>query len=166
MKNLIKIIYAILLLSSCQLFSPRPETEAFYCKINGKGWRPEKKTLPTVSANPLSAEWNKKANGFNILASNGKEYIWLLLKVESQGIELKEYTLFPELGKSVGYFNSNNQSQFILENIISKSGKVVITKISNNEISGTFEFNTYDNIKKKTYKITKGQFNDLIYSEF
>jgi len=165
MKNLIKIICGILLLTSCQLFSPRPESEPFYCKINGKGWRPEKKTLPTVSANPLIAEWNKKGR-FNILAYNNEETIGLSIKLEPN-VQLKigQY-VFDKISSGTSadyYYNSYERPS---ERLISNSGKMEITKIENGKVSGTFEFTCYSDIKKKTYKITKGQFNDLIYSEF
>jgi hypothetical protein len=52
------------------------------------------------------------------------------------------------------------------EQLKATNGKVVITKLNNNIVSGTFEFTCYSDIKKKTYKITKGQFNDLAYFVF
>jgi Family of unknown function (DUF6252) len=165
MKYLIKFCFIIIILSSCQLFSPKPESEAFYCKINGKGYRPEKKTLPTASANPLQAEWNKKGF-FNISATNINQFVGLSLKLEpNQPLLTGEYTLSDKIPGNIGdyYYNINISNR---ERLLSKSGKLNITKIKDNLISGTFEFTCYSEIKKKTYKITKGQFNDLAYFVF
>jgi hypothetical protein len=165
MKYLIKFCSVIIFLNSCQLFSPKPESEAFYCKINGIGWRPEKKTLPTVSANPLRAEWNKKGR-FNIQAYNNVESIGLSVKLEPNVlIKIGEYPLQINFTETSGdYFYNNSLSPS--ERLLSTKGILKITKLDNNLISGTFEFTCYSEIKKKTYKITKGQFNDLAYFVF
>jgi Family of unknown function (DUF6252) len=165
MKYLIKFCFIIIILSSCQLFSPKPESEAFYCKINGIGYRPEKKTLPTASANPLIAEWNKKGR-FNILTYNNAESIGLSVKLEPNVlIKIGNYPLQKKFTETSGdYFY--NRSLSPSDRLLSINGNLKITKLENNLISGTFEFTCYSEIKKKTYKITKGQFNDLRYSEF
>jgi hypothetical protein len=165
MKYLIKFCFIIIILSSCQLFSPKPESEAFYCKINGKGWRPKSNSY-SLGTN-LSAEFRKKTNNFNITAFNEAEYLWLLLITENNILEKKTYMLFSETGKSIAYYNSNKSDPLnTINNIISQNGSVTITKIEAKGISGTFEFKTYNDNKKKTYKITKGQFNDLAYIVF
>jgi len=159
-----KLTFALIicLFSSCQLFEPKPESEKFYCKHNGKAWRPEKNS--TSLGTNLKAEWNKKGK-FNILAYQYPEYVWMLLKVDSGGIKIGKYDLSNDITNSVGNYSydyrvSNN------EVTISKSGFVNITKVENKQVSGTFEFTTHSNIQNKDYKITKGQFNNLYYSEF
>jgi hypothetical protein len=106
MKYLIKFCSVIIFLNSCQLFSPKPESEAFYCKINGSGYRPEKKTLPVASANPLRAEWNKKGR-FNINADNNVETVNFSLKVEQIGLSIKTYDLDTINSFGNYYYNSS-----------------------------------------------------------
>jgi hypothetical protein len=157
-----KLTFALIIfsLSSCQLFEPKPESEKFYCKVNGKAWRPEKASYSLAS--PLSAEWDKKNERFKILAYNYPQYVWLSLKIDSNGLKIGEYNLSKDVNLSIGY-HAYDYSVKNNEVLISKDGNVKITKIENNKVSGTFEFTTYSDTKKKDYKITKGQFNDLIY---
>jgi hypothetical protein len=156
-----KLTFALIicLFSSCQLFEPKPESEKFYCKVNGKTWRPEKSSYSLSS--PISAEWDRKGK-FKILAYNYPQYVWLTLKVDSNGPQVNEYKLSKDITLSTGY-HSYDYSVKNSEVLLSKDGYVRITKVENNKISGTFEFTSYSDIKKKDYKITKGQFNDLIY---
>ncbi len=161
-----KLLFAFLIFSfsSCQLFEPKPESEKFYCKLNGKAWRPEKNG--TSLGTNLKAEWNKKGL-FNIYAYNIPEVIIFSLKVNNSGVEIKNYTLYNQKGNSIGLFTYNeNASPNDREELISQQGFVNITKVENKQVSGTFEFTTRSNIQNKDYKITKGQFNNLTYSAF
>ena len=153
--------FFILCFSSCQLFEPKPESEKFYCKVNGKAWRPEKSSYSLSS--PLSAEL--KTNGlFIISAFNEVESFSIGIKLKAnEPLLIQEYELQnnPTNGSSATYYY--DFSLPTRDRLLSKSGKVNITKNENRIISGTFEFTTYSDIKKKNFKITKGQFNDLIY---
>jgi len=159
-----KLTFALIVfsLSSCQLFEPKPESEKFYCKINGKAWRPEKASYSLGP--PLSGEWNKKNGRFVISAYNGVESIFIGIKLNiNEPLGIREYELQnnPANGSAATYYyDYTSQTP---EKLLSKSGKVVITKNDNRLVSGTFEFTSYSDVKKKDCKITKGQFNDLIY---
>ena len=163
-----KLLFALIFcsLSSCQLFEPKPESEKFYCKLNGKAWRPEKNG--TSLGTNLKAEWNKKGL-FNIYAYGAKELINFSVVVDSKGIQVKEYKLSSIKGKgeSVGfYYYDYTISSQNRDELTSNDGFVNITKIGNNQVSGTFEFTTRSSIQNKNYKITRGQFNNLTYSAF
>jgi hypothetical protein len=163
-----KLTFALIIFSfsSCQLFEPKPESEKFYCKLNGKAWRPEKGSYSLGT--PLKAEWNKKGR-FTIYAYDTKELINFSLIVDSKGIQVKEYKLSSIKGKgeSVGfYYYDYTISSQNRDELTSNDGFVNITKVENKQVSGTFEFTTHSNIQNKDYKITKGQFNNLYYSEF
>jgi hypothetical protein len=162
MKKL-SFVLLFLSLSSCSLFEPKPESEKFYCKLNEKAWRPEKNS--TSLGTNLKAEWNKKGL-FNIYAYNIPEVIIFSLKVDNTGLQVKNYTLFSQKGNSIGIFTYNDNSPNDREELLSQQGFVNITKVENKQVSGTFEFTTHSNLQNKNYKITKGQFNNLYFSEF
>ena len=158
MKHLLSYFLIILVFSSCQLFNPKPETEDFFCRINGKAFRPEPKAYSLPSQ--LTCELSKKNGRFIINAINGDKYIMLLLQIEPN--------TFPKVGSYL-FSNDikNNHSIFYYEyqdltkKAISKKGTFIITKVEGYTISGTFEFEAYSEVNKKTYKIKYGQFNDL-----
>ena len=148
MKKLTSILI-IFFISSCSIFEPKPESEKFYCKIDGKAWRPEKASYSLSP--PLSAELDKKNERFKVLAYDYPQYVWLSLKVSSSGLEIGKYDLSKDANLSIGYY-SYDYSIKNNEVLISKDGNVKITKIENNKVSGTFEFTVYSNVKKKNVK--------------
>jgi hypothetical protein len=160
-----KLTFALIVffLSSCQLFEPKPESEKFYCKVNGKAWRPEKASYSLRT--PLTAEWFKNGN-FGIAARNENETIVIGIKLGiNNPLEIKQYELQSQTSGSTGdyYYDTSNPPR---EKLTSKSGSVWITKFDNSSVSGTFEFTTHSDIKNKDYKITKGQFNNLLYTKY
>jgi len=162
MKKL-SFVLLFLSLSSCSLFEPKPESEKFYCKLNGKAWRPEKGSYSLGT--PLKAEWNKKGR-FTIYAFNGKELVLLSVKLNlNESLKIGNYLLGSVISENTGdyYYDQTITNS---ERLTSKSGILNISKTENNQVSGTFEFTTHSNIQNKDYKITKGQFNNLYYSEF
>lgn len=160
-----KITFALLILtiSSCSIFEPKPESEKFYCKINGKAWRPEKATF--TSRPPITAEWFKNGN-FGISAYNVNQNITIGIKLGMNiPLEIKTYELQNQASGNNGYYYYDT-STLPREQLTSKSGNIKITKIDANSISGTFEFKTYSDIKKKECNITKGQFNNLLFTKY
>ena len=164
LKKYAPVLFLVFITSACQLISPRPLSQKFYCKINGVGWRPE--TPPPISFYyPLKAEWNKKGR-FNITATNQLEYVGLSVKLPpNEPLQIQKYELQSQISGSTGDFFYDRSSNPSIR-LVSKSGIIEITKYENGLVSGTFEFVVYSEIKKKTFKFTKGQFNDLAYSEF
>ena len=160
-----QILFALIFcsLSSCQLFEPKPESEKFYCKLNGKAWRPEKGSYSLGT--PLKGEWNRKGR-FTIYAFSGKELITLSVKLNlNEPLMINKYTLSSIISETTGNYYYD-QTVSSAERLTSKNGVLNVTKIGSNQVSGTFEFTTRSNIQNKDYKITKGQFNNLTYSAF
>jgi hypothetical protein len=159
--TIFSFLLIFLITNSCTIFEPKPESEKFYCKINGRNWRPEKQT--TTMGTNLSAEWDKSGI-FRILSYNNPEFVWIRVKVDEKGIKVGKYDLKDD---SLNYgLYSPNYTLKDFEKLKSSQGSVTITKVENNYISGIFEFTTILDKNKRDYKIIKGQFNNLIYAEF
>ena len=113
----------------------------------------------------MTAEWFKNGN-FGIVAFNENESIVIGIKLGvNQPLEIKQYELQSQLSGSSGdyYYDTSASPR---EKLTSKFGNIQITKIENNSISGTFEFIAHSDVKNKDYKITKGQFNNLLYTKY
>ena len=161
MKELIFVL-TIFFISSCSIFEPKPESEKFYCKIDGKAWRPEKASF--TSKPPITAEWFKNGN-FGISAYNVNQNIIIGIKLGVNiPLEVKTYELQNQTSGNIG--NYYDTSILPREQLTSKSGNIKITKIDANSVSGTFEFKTYSDIKKRECNITRGQFNNLLFTKY
>ena len=158
LKKYAPVLFLVFITSACQLISPRPLSQKFYCKINGVGWRPDTPG-PISFYYPLRAEWNTKGV-FNIYAKFGVQSVDFSLKLKpNEPLEAGIYKLGDVRPGYIGGFSPSQN-----ESLDSKTGNLVITKIEKGMISGTFEFTVYSTVQKKTYKITKGQFNDLRFN--
>ena len=161
MKNLFLFLALATFLVSCSIFSPKPESEPFYCKVNGKAWRPAKREPLSFIYN-LKGDWYKKNGRFNILAVHYPALVGFSIKISE--IKIGQYQLENDILKSRGFYSPSSEPNRVTLN--STKGILTITKCDETKVSGTFEFNVYDDLTKKEIKITKGQFNDLEYNTF
>ena len=142
-----------------------PKKEAFYCKINGKEFIPEvdKSPIGGVGSSPLKISWDRTNGGFYISALNRPNFVGIIIKLSpNQDIVEGEYLLSNDLKGSKGYYSPDSSAPSP-EDLISASGKVIITKIVGTTIWGTFEFKTKSIKISQEYSITEGQFNELRY---
>ena len=142
-----------------------PKKEAFYCKINGKEFIPEvdKSPIGGVGSSPLKISWDRTNGWFYINALNRPNFIGVIIKLSpNQDIVEGEYLLSNDLKGSKGYYSPDSSAPSP-EDLISASGKVIITKIVGTTIWGTFEFKTKSIKISQEYSITEGQFNELRY---
>jgi hypothetical protein len=164
MKKIIRlmILTVSFISNSCQL--PPSPNEPFYCKINGKIFRPEKDNSPFggIGVSPLRINWEKGEGWFYLDAKNGNNYVSFSIKLPaSEEMKEMEFNLTPTDTK-INAVYSNNIRQSNSTYLKSISGNFKITKASTNKISGTFEFKTIDKSNKE-YIISNGQFNSLSY---
>jgi hypothetical protein len=156
------ILSVSFIITSCQL--PPSPNEPFYCKINGKIFRPEKDSSPFggVGVSPLKIELDKKYNWIYISATRNQDYVSLKIKLDANNsIEKGEYILKEDLTDThITY--STNIKQSNSDYLQSNSGKLIITQVKNSQIWGTFEFKT-KNKAGTEFLITNGQFNALRY---
>ncbi len=158
MKKLIFILPFILFACKKNI---NPSKQAFYCKINGKEFIPEKDNSPIggVGSSPLKISWDKQNGWFSIYAVNTPEFVGLTIKLlPNEPIIMTEYLLSNDLKGSKGYYSYDNT-----EDIISSSGKIIITKIESTKFWGTFEFKTKSLKTNQEYTISEGQFNNLSF---
>ena len=142
-----------------------PKKEAFYCKINGKEFIPEvdKSPIGGVGSSPLKISWDRTNGWFYINALNRPNFIGIIIKLApNQDIVEREYLLTNDLKGSKGYYSPDSSAP-TTEDLISTTGKVIITKIEGTTIWGTFEFNVKSSKTNQEYTITEGQFNELRY---
>lgn len=158
------LIFSICLIS-CELIIPAPKM--FSCKVNGKLWEPIQKS-PLGGRFTGSAYYYPNQSYFSVYGSSDEYYIAMTISLDSsKNLELNKKYLM-ELVLKPNYSNgrfgkksSTNSSQNIIVNAI--SGYIVITKMDTQYFSGSFEFDLEKEIESKTYKIRKGQFNDMLY---
>jgi hypothetical protein len=154
------------ILYACFKKTINPKKEAFYCKINGKEFIPEvdKSPIGGVGSSPLKVSWDRANGWVYISAWNRPDYVSLSIKLKNPNEELsvKEYMFSNNLKNSTGIYTYNSTSSNP-DDLISSSGKIVITKIVGGAIWGTFEFKTKSIKTNQEYTITEGQFNELRY---
>lgn len=161
MKSLI-VFVSILVLSSCNLFVPSPNEE-FYCKINGKKFRPSKSSSSsTLSSDNFQVSWDENEGGLSIRARNNPNGIYIILVFEDKNIKIGRYALSKELTKSKAYYTPNRNSSSPTD-CISKDGFIEITKKDGYLLSGKFEFNAEHPNSGVIYNITNGEFNKISY---
>jgi Family of unknown function (DUF6252) len=163
MKKKSAFLFITLCLTACNWLPPSPN-EPFYCKVNGKNFRPEKDTSPVggIGSDPLRISWDKITGRLFITSRNSPEEISLVIVFPNKDIVIGEFKLENQKGFSSGVIIPDND-KIPNEQIVSSSGKVIISKIKGYEISGTFEFTCKSLNSGKEYKITKGCFNKLTY---
>ncbi len=162
MKNLAVLLLSLLIFS-CDLITPK--NEQFYCKVNGKAYRPKDSSSPVggVGAATLTVEWDKKG-WFYIRGRQNTEIVSLSIKLDPNSfLQIQEYPLGNSFTNTSGdyYYDYTVNNP---ERLISIDGKVNISKIEGKYIWGTFEFNTKTSNSGKSFSITKGQFNQLYYT--
>jgi hypothetical protein len=150
-------LFGVLIISnSCQL--PPSPNEPFYCKINGKAFRPGKDTSPFggIGVSPLRYSKEFDLGWYYIIASNSPREVSLSIKLNpNEVIHEGEYILGNDLKQSTGNFYENaNQSNAI--RLVSSTGKLTITRLKNSRLSGAFEFKT-KNKAGTEFLITNGQ---------
>lgn len=175
MKEIFKILLISTIICSCQLFGPKPESESFYCKIDGKAYRPISKGRYSLSYLEITSGLNARNNSFYISTSRdtrsgNSESFSLSLKFEKlEDFRPQKYSISSEI---TGQFTSkliSFEGREIKERFTSTvgSGYLEFTKIDTlkRKVSGVFEFKAKSNYSDKSIKITNGQFNDLSYFE-
>jgi hypothetical protein len=155
-------LFIILGLTSCNWIPPSPN-EPFFCKINGKNFRPEKDSSPIggIGSDPLNVTFDPAKGSLAIYVRNNSKFVGLRLIFSDKIVKVGEIKLSSDKNASLGLFSPDYNAGAI--DIYSLTGVVNITKIENKEISGTFEFTCKSQFPEKEYKITKGCFNKLTY---
>lgn len=168
MKALFKIISISTILCSCQLFTPKPQSESFYCKIDGKAFRPDNGGDIFFSA--LLAQKDETYNFFYI-TTTGKEGKGLSISSKIfknwNDFKVKKYLINEEFN---AYYSGNyieKDGKRLQERFepYPNSGYVEFTKIDTvkQTVSGVFEFKLKSTQTDKTVSIKNGQFNDVFY---
>jgi hypothetical protein len=167
MKNtsiLIIFFIASLFGFSCRKNNPGPN-ESFYCKIDGKAFRPDNDG--DIFFEPLLAQWDLKNKMFYfIVYGNDSHSISISSKFQkNEDFGLKKYNVNREFianynGDLILINGSNVHEKF---QSFEDSGFIEFSKIDTTKrrVSGTFEFKLKN--ERKTVSITKGQFNDVFY---
>jgi hypothetical protein len=153
-------------LCSCENIGPKPPQ--FCCKINGKQWTPTIKSS-LGARNTGNAFYRVKNGFFDIYGSSEVYYVGITIKFKpNTQIELnKKYIInsvlnLDKASGSLSFFDKSNPSkEYELKGI---SGFIQITKMDSQYFSGTFEYEFDTKIDGKTYKIKKGEFNNMLYA--
>ena len=158
MKNSILLYFVVISFgfSSCNWLPPSPN-EPFYCKVNGKKYRPQKTDFVS-----LKATWNSKDGSLYISTRNSPQEIGLFIFMKNKELSISDYTLSNDKLATKGLYTPNN-GEIPSQNLISTSGNVSITKVEGYNIWGTFEFTCKSTKTGTEYNITKGEFNNLSY---
>ncbi len=147
---------------------PPSPNEPFYCKIDGKKFRPD--NGGDIFFQALLAQKDKQNNIFDITVySEGKGWIGIFLKFKNIQTEFKEKTYI--MGEEVkGHYSTpektiNGVSSSTTYESYSQSGYIIFSKIDTlkQEVSGTFEFKAKDKISGDIISVTNGQFNNVFY---
>jgi hypothetical protein len=166
MKNtsiLIIFFIASLFGFSCRKNNPGPN-ESFYCKIDGKAFRPDNDG--DIFFEPLLVQWAKplKQFYFTVQGSRYSLDIYTVFENNENFIE-KSYSINEEFSAQLvgDLINSNGIQKREVFKSFPNSGRIIFTKIDSlsHRVSGTFEFEVKN--ERKTISITKGQFNDVFY---
>ena len=126
-----KLLFALpFLLFACKT-RINPDKQAFYCKVNGEVFIPEKDTSPFggVGSSPLKVSIDTQNGWFSIYSRNSPIFIGLTIKTPaSTTLELKDYILGNDLKDSRAYFTYDSTLP-VSDYLISSSGRISITKI-------------------------------------
>jgi hypothetical protein len=167
MKHLLSYFLLIFIFTSCQLFLPKPESEDFYCTIDGKAFRPDNDG--DIFFEDLLAQLNENSKIFYISAY-GKEGKTLTIKnkfADLKEFKVKRYYINTEFNVSYSGDKIKINGNAINEDFepFLNSGFVEFTKIDTVRqlVSGTFEFKLKSIQTDKTVNIKNGQFNDVFY---
>jgi hypothetical protein len=150
MKTRTYFIVLIMLFSfqlSCQLFEPKPKSEEFYCKIDGKKFRPD--NGGDMFFEPLLFDLNRDINRFDMTIMNsehGDNNMAVLISIPTKNNILQErrYEITEE-GKaycSKGYISVGGANLNHGYEAYTGSGYIVFSKVDTlkRRVSGTFAF--------------------------
>ena len=163
MKKLVVFLLLTFCLNACNSLPPSPN-EPFFCKINGKNFRPEKDSSPIggIGSDPLRITYQENDGTLFINARNSPKETTVFIVFPNKLVKTGKFELKNDINSSKGVLSLQNDDGPV-ENINASIGSCIITTIENKKITGTFEF-TCKSIKSgKEYKITKGCFNNLEY---
>ena len=124
-----KLLFALpFLLFACKT-RINPEKQAFYCKVNGEVFIPEKDSSPFggVGSSPLKVSYDTQYNWMYISAWNKSEYVSLKIKLNpNEEISIKEYLLTDDIKNSTGTYSYNSTASASERDYLkSTSGKIV-----------------------------------------
>ncbi len=166
MKNF--AVYLLLFtLSSCGEPPPKPN-EPFYCKVDGKRFRPDNGGDIFLQALLVKKSIPNNLFYFNVY-SEGNGWIGISAKFKDIQNEFKEKTYEINQEFKAHYSTPektvNGVSSSITYESFAKSGFITFSKIDTlkKEVSGTFEFKAKDTKSDKIISISKGQFNNVFY---
>lgn len=143
--------------------APQPN-EPFYCKINGKRWRPNSGTA--LYGTKLYAELTNSKTIFSIIARDFQtgERIFIVIrdvnKISSGIYKLSDLASKTYIGYTPNYYAEKPEEFYSYDN----KGEIEIL-FSNGRVSGTFDSDVKSESTGRTKRITKGQFN-LSYNEY
>lgn len=160
------IVFSLLLFSSCEIFSPKPESEPFYCKIDGKAFRPD--NGGDIFFEALLAQRDETYNLFYITADDKNRTIHISTKFNDlKDFTTKTYQINEEFKAycTNGYIRTKDRT---LDNDYEGflgSGYITFTKVDTLRqlVSGTFEFKAKSIYSEEIINITKGQFNNVYF---
>lgn len=167
MKYLFILLFFIL--GACE--PPPKPNEPFYCKIDGKKFRPD--NGGDVFFEPLLAQINRDFHFFYITANNSKygnksmSVSFSITLDSSNRIKPISYKIGVDAKAncSTGYIMINGNNKNHDYKYIENSGKILITKVDSVKqlVSGTFEFEARSIYTDEIVKVTDGCFNDVFY---
>jgi hypothetical protein len=166
MKKLLAVLFITILNFSCENILPKPPQ--FCCKINKKQWIPEIKGALGGKQTGL-AFYKVKEGFFSIYGSSEDYYVSVGIKFNPNSeIELNKKYLIErplKVDSAVGSISIQVDSK-IGNNIILSANKgfIIIEKMDSQYFTGTFEYELEGKANGKSYKVTKGQFNNMLYA--
>jgi hypothetical protein len=165
MKQIAYFLLAALLFTACEP-GPKPN-EPFYCKIDGKKFRPD--NGGDTFLEPLLAERDGENNNFYIIVigKNGRG-----LSFGRKFPSLKEFT--PKRYDVNDEFRANHSGDYVITNgrnnreefeAFENSGYIEFTKVDtvSQRVSGTFEFKVKSKLTGKVIDVKDGCFNDVFF---
>jgi hypothetical protein len=94
MKYLMCLILNLTIISSCQLSEPKPESEKFYCKINGDKFCPFKSSSSaTLGSNSLQLIWDEKDGSLYFRARNNPKSLRLIIFFKGKNVTVGKISL-------------------------------------------------------------------------
>jgi hypothetical protein len=167
MKKLLAVLFITILNFSCENILPEPPQ--FCCKINKKQWIPEIKGA-LGGRNTGLAFYRVNKGFFDIYGSSEKYFVGITIKFPiNSEIELNKKYL---IEKPIKLNGAGASITLEIDSQIGKdipldaiNGYIIITKMDSQYFSGTFEYDLEGKVNGKSYKVTKGQFNNMLYAK-
>lgn len=153
-------IFLLFIMVSCGIFKYEKPKEIFYCKINGEVFRPEGEKYIGAKS-PMTVRYNPDKKVLTIDCINKSKYLGLSILIDTLYIFPKKIIFIKGDFFLSGIYNPINDTRNS-KNFYSEEGEFIITSRNEKGINGTFNFICIDPDTKKEYKITDGEFNDLV----